>query len=167
MTANVDFMRALEEEYRRASGLEKRSKYKIFYGQVFPAPILTLGLNPGGTPDGTSGDGTRQKDGSMASASASYFENMENDVIDCDWRENTGLRKLLLPLVGHDHDRFRREIVKSNVAFRRSRAVGDIDFEAVCQVAGAVTPNPGGVGPMTIAMLMQNTVRAAERAVAS
>jgi methylenetetrahydrofolate dehydrogenase (NADP+)/methenyltetrahydrofolate cyclohydrolase len=39
--------------------------------------------------------------------------------------------------------------------------VGDVDFEAVKEVAGAITPVPGGVGPMTIAMLLQNTVRAA------
>jgi methylenetetrahydrofolate dehydrogenase (NADP+)/methenyltetrahydrofolate cyclohydrolase len=45
-----------------------------------------------------------------------------------------------------------------------SRLVGDVDFAAVQPVAGKITPNPGGVGPMTIAMLMQNTVRAAERA---
>jgi methylenetetrahydrofolate dehydrogenase (NADP+)/methenyltetrahydrofolate cyclohydrolase len=45
-----------------------------------------------------------------------------------------------------------------------SRLVGDVDFEAVKAVAGKITPNPGGVGPMTIAMLMQNTVRAAELA---
>jgi methylenetetrahydrofolate dehydrogenase (NADP+) / methenyltetrahydrofolate cyclohydrolase len=45
-----------------------------------------------------------------------------------------------------------------------SRLVGDVDFAAVRQVAGKITPNPGGVGPMTIAMLMQNTVRAAENA---
>jgi methylenetetrahydrofolate dehydrogenase (NADP+)/methenyltetrahydrofolate cyclohydrolase len=43
-----------------------------------------------------------------------------------------------------------------------SRLVGDVDFEAVRKVAGKITPNPGGVGPMTIAMLMKNTVRAAE-----
>ena len=43
-----------------------------------------------------------------------------------------------------------------------SRLVGDVDFEAVQPIAGRITPNPGGVGPMTIAMLMQNTVRAAE-----
>ncbi len=43
-----------------------------------------------------------------------------------------------------------------------SRLVGDVDFVAVQKVAGQITPNPGGVGPMTIAMLMQNTVRAAE-----
>jgi methylenetetrahydrofolate dehydrogenase (NADP+) / methenyltetrahydrofolate cyclohydrolase len=41
------------------------------------------------------------------------------------------------------------------------RLVGDVDFDAVSQVAGAITPNPGGVGPMTIAMLLANTVRAA------
>lgn len=45
-----------------------------------------------------------------------------------------------------------------------SRIVGDVDFENVQPIAGKITPNPGGVGPMTIAMLMQNTVRAAELA---
>lgn len=42
------------------------------------------------------------------------------------------------------------------------RLVGDIAFAEICEVAGYVTPNPGGVGPMTIAMLMANTVQAAE-----
>jgi methylenetetrahydrofolate dehydrogenase (NADP+)/methenyltetrahydrofolate cyclohydrolase len=45
-----------------------------------------------------------------------------------------------------------------------SRLVGDVDFARVQPIAGKITPNPGGVGPMTIAMLMQNTVRAAEAA---
>jgi methylenetetrahydrofolate dehydrogenase (NADP+)/methenyltetrahydrofolate cyclohydrolase len=40
--------------------------------------------------------------------------------------------------------------------------VGDVDFEAVREVAGAITPVPGGVGPMTIAMLLANTLAAAE-----
>ena len=44
-----------------------------------------------------------------------------------------------------------------------SRLVGDVDFAAVQPIAGKITPNPGGVGPMTIAMLIQNTVWAAER----
>lgn len=44
------------------------------------------------------------------------------------------------------------------------RLVGDVDFDAVRPIAGKITPNPGGVGPMTIAMLMRNTVRAAEMA---
>ncbi len=43
-----------------------------------------------------------------------------------------------------------------------SRLVGDVAFAEVQPLAGKITPNPGGVGPMTIAMLMQNTVRAAE-----
>ena len=43
------------------------------------------------------------------------------------------------------------------------KLVGDVDFAAVQKVAGKITPNPGGVGPMTIAMLMQNTVTAAQR----
>jgi methylenetetrahydrofolate dehydrogenase (NADP+)/methenyltetrahydrofolate cyclohydrolase len=41
---------------------------------------------------------------------------------------------------------------------------GDVDFEGVRQVAGAITPVPGGVGPMTITMLLVNTLEAAERA---
>jgi methylenetetrahydrofolate dehydrogenase (NADP+)/methenyltetrahydrofolate cyclohydrolase len=44
-----------------------------------------------------------------------------------------------------------------------TRLVGDVDFTAVREVAGLITPVPGGVGPMTIAMLLRNTVRAAQR----
>ena len=40
--------------------------------------------------------------------------------------------------------------------------VGDVDFAAVAEVAGAITPVPGGVGPMTIAMLLANTLAAAQ-----
>jgi methylenetetrahydrofolate dehydrogenase (NADP+)/methenyltetrahydrofolate cyclohydrolase len=49
-------------------------------------------------------------------------------------------------------------------ATRRSgyRLVGDVDFEAVKEVASAITPVPGGVGPMTVTMLLANTVAAAE-----
>ncbi len=42
------------------------------------------------------------------------------------------------------------------------KLTGDVDFEGVVRVAGAITPVPGGVGPMTVAMLLRNTVRAAE-----
>ncbi|MEE8105226.1 MAG: bifunctional 5,10-methylenetetrahydrofolate dehydrogenase/5,10-methenyltetrahydrofolate cyclohydrolase [Planctomycetota bacterium] len=44
------------------------------------------------------------------------------------------------------------------------RIVGDVDFEAVKEVAGKITPVPGGVGPMTIAMLLANTLRSARKA---
>jgi len=40
------------------------------------------------------------------------------------------------------------------------RLVGDVDFDSVKDIAGAVTPVPGGVGPMTIASLLKNTVKA-------
>ena len=40
---------------------------------------------------------------------------------------------------------------------------GDVDFETAKEVAGAITPVPGGVGPMTITMLLANTLEAAER----
>ena len=46
---------------------------------------------------------------------------------------------------------------------RGYRVVGDVDFEGVREAAGAITPVPGGVGPMTIAMLLANTVEAAIR----
>lgn len=42
----------------------------------------------------------------------------------------------------------------------KSRLVGDVDYEAVRQIAGHITPVPGGVGPMTVAMLMRNTFKA-------
>ncbi len=46
---------------------------------------------------------------------------------------------------------------------RGYRVVGDVDFEGVSEVASWITPVPGGVGPMTIALLLKNTVDAAER----
>lgn len=49
-------------------------------------------------------------------------------------------------------------------AKRGYRLVGDVAFDEVAEVAGAITPVPGGVGPMTIAMLLKNTLRAAELA---
>lgn len=46
----------------------------------------------------------------------------------------------------------------------KSKLTGDVDFEEANEVAGAITPVPGGVGPMTIAMLMANTLRSAKMA---
>ena len=47
------------------------------------------------------------------------------------------------------------------------KLVGDVDFDAVKDIAGAITPVPGGVGPMTIAMLLSNTLEAARRQLAA
>jgi len=50
----------------------------------------------------------------------------------------------------------------NHVPGTKSRIRGDVDFESASQVAGMITPVPGGVGPMTIAMLMANTLKAAK-----
>ncbi|RVE40022.1 hypothetical protein evm_015328, partial [Chilo suppressalis] len=44
----------------------------------------------------------------------------------------------------------------------KTKLVGDVDYAEVSKVAGALTPVPGGVGPMTVAMLMHNTFQAAQ-----
>jgi len=46
---------------------------------------------------------------------------------------------------------------------KKTKLTGDVDFEEASEVAKAITPVPGGVGPMTIAMLMANTLASAER----
>lgn len=51
--------------------------------------------------------------------------------------------------------------IEDKAAKNGSRLVGDVDFEGVKEIASAITPVPGGVGPMTIAMLMVNTLKAA------
>ena len=45
----------------------------------------------------------------------------------------------------------------------KNKLVGDVNFQEAVEVAGAITPVPGGVGPMTIAILMSNAVTACER----
>lgn len=54
-------------------------------------------------------------------------------------------------------------VIDVGVNRKDGKLTGDVDFESVSKVAGWITPVPGGVGPMTIAMLLRNTVQAAER----
>jgi methylenetetrahydrofolate dehydrogenase (NADP+)/methenyltetrahydrofolate cyclohydrolase len=56
-------------------------------------------------------------------------------------------------------------VISQKTGKPRNKLVGDVDFEAVKEIASAITPVPGGVGPMTIAMLMKNTLRAAQMSV--
>src|SRR5260221_10929648 len=107
------FMRDLEGRFRLATKLPDRSFYKIFYGQIHPAEILALGINPGGAPANTNSDGRTHKDGVIAAASAGYYENDEHDILDCEWRENNGLRRLLMPLLGGEAARIRAGVVKT------------------------------------------------------
>ena len=53
-------------------------------------------------------------------------------------------------------------VIDVGVSRTEAGIVGDVDFEPVAEVAGWITPMPGGTGPMTIACLMQNTLTAAQ-----
>ena len=87
-----------------------------------------------------------------------------------DLAEHTRQADVLVVAVGR-RDTVRAAMVKPgavviDVGMNRNDAgklCGDVDFAGVSQVASAITPVPGGVGPMTIAMLLSNTVEAAER----
>ena len=125
----VAFMRDLEKRYKKTSGFVNRAQYKIFYGPVHSAPILVLGINPGGDPANTEPDGSKHKTGEVAAASAGFYESGEHDVLDCEWKENKGLKKLLVPLLNGDEAAIRSKVVKTNLAFQRSPKAKDIDFE--------------------------------------
>lgn len=64
-------------------------------------------------------------------------------------------------LIGPEHVKPGAVVVDVGVNRTEEGLVGDVDFDAVSEVAGAITPVPGGVGPMTRAMLLSNTLRAA------
>jgi methylenetetrahydrofolate dehydrogenase (NADP+)/methenyltetrahydrofolate cyclohydrolase len=65
-------------------------------------------------------------------------------------------------LIGAEHVKPGATVIDVGTNRVDDRIVGDVDFDAVVEVAGAITPVPGGVGPMTIASLLANTVVAAE-----
>jgi methylenetetrahydrofolate dehydrogenase (NADP+)/methenyltetrahydrofolate cyclohydrolase len=66
-------------------------------------------------------------------------------------------------LLGAEHVKPGATVIDVGINRTDAGLVGDVDFDAVRPVAGAITPVPGGVGPMTIACLLANTLRAAER----
>ena len=83
-------------------------------------------------------------------------------------KEKTKQADILIAAVGKPNfitgDMIKEGAVVIDVGINRiaeKKLVGDVDFESAEKVAGAITPVPGGVGPLTIAMLMKNTVKAA------
>lgn len=64
-------------------------------------------------------------------------------------------------LIGPDHVKPGATVIDVGMNRTAEGLRGDVRFDAVAQVAGLITPVPGGVGPMTIAMLLRNTVAAA------
>ncbi len=141
-------MKDLEARFKKQTSLRDRSEYKIFYGQIRPGLVLALGKNPGGFPSGTSSDGCQNLiKGTKAAASASFYEGDENDLMDCDWPENEGLRKLLEPLFSGNAGKIRNEVVKTNVAFQRSPSISkdQKSFQKICapyleEIIGVVMP---------------------------
>ena len=65
-------------------------------------------------------------------------------------------------LIGPEHVKPGATVIDVGVNRTDAGLVGDVQFDAVSEVAGAITPVPGGVGPMTRAMLLSNTLRAAQ-----
>ena len=65
-------------------------------------------------------------------------------------------------LIGADHVKPGATVIDVGINRLESGLVGDVDFDAVKEIAGLITPVPGGVGPLTIAMLLSNTVMAAK-----
>lgn len=145
---NRDFMAKLEGDFKAASHLPDRAAYKIFYGQVHQAPILTLGINPGGDPATTSADGTTGLKGGAAASSAAYYEHDECDLLDCEWPENRGLRPLLSEILGDNMGRIRTHVVKTNLAFRRSAK--RISASAYAESAPYLAPIIARVAPQLI-----------------
>jgi methylenetetrahydrofolate dehydrogenase (NADP+)/methenyltetrahydrofolate cyclohydrolase len=85
-------------------------------------------------------------------------------------QEHTRRADILIAAVGRPNmiaaDMVKPGAIVIDVGINRladGRLVGDVDFDSVSQVASAITPVPGGVGPMTIAMLLINTLESAER----
>jgi methylenetetrahydrofolate dehydrogenase (NADP+)/methenyltetrahydrofolate cyclohydrolase len=90
-----------------------------------------------------------------------------------DLAQFTILADILVVAAGHPNlilpQMVRTGVVVIDVGINRlanGRLVGDVDFEGVRQKASHITPVPGGVGPMTVTMLLVNTISSAERAVA-
>ena len=100
--------------------------------------------------------------GAVANATVTITHSRTHDLPDL-----TRQADILVAAIGRPHF-ITAEMVKPgacviDVGINRlaGKLVGDVDFEAVKQIAGAITPVPRGVGPMTIAMLLQNTLTAA------
>jgi methylenetetrahydrofolate dehydrogenase (NADP+) / methenyltetrahydrofolate cyclohydrolase len=137
------------------SGVETRGQHAVVIGRSNivgkPMSALLLGLGRGGN----------------ATVTVTHL-------LTRNLAEHTRMADILIVAAGHPHlvtaDMVKPGAVVIDVGVNRVedstrergyRITGDVDFEAVREVASAITPVPGGVGPMTIAMLLSNTLKAA------
>ncbi|MFB4203585.1 hypothetical protein KBTX_02389 [wastewater metagenome] len=118
----VKWMQNLDAAYRRASGVAGFNEYKIFSGPVIPAPVLVLGLNPGGDPATW-----RLSVPETAGSRDPFYGDGSHDFDVCDYPEARAMRHLLNSALRVP--RLAGSVVKSNLVFRRS-ARGDRGFRA-------------------------------------
>ena len=137
-------MKMLEHE-----GVETRGKHAVIIGRsdIVGKPMAALLIQKG------------------ADATVTVCHSRTSGIADI-----TRQADILIAAVGRPRfvtgDMIRPGCVVIDVGINRidNSLVGDVDFEAASEIASAITPVPGGVGPMTIAMLLRNTLRAARNA---
>lgn len=110
---DLEFMAELDEQYREASKLQERRFYSIFYSRIAPAPIMILGINPGGDPSTWT----------MPAGADEFCTNWQHDYVDERYPIQGAMLPLLTSTLGIIPDIVRR-IPKTNMVFRRSSQEG-------------------------------------------
>ena len=105
----IELMRELDEEYRQRSGLRDRRFYSIFYSRIPPAPLMILGINPGGNPETWN----------LPPGTDEFCTTWQHEYVDQRYRIQTVMQPLLKRVLGID-DQILRRIPKTNMVFRRS-----------------------------------------------
>lgn len=109
----IELMKELDADYRRRSGLRDRCFYSIFYSRIPPAPLMILGINPGGDPENWS----------LQPGSDEFCSAWQHDYVDERYDIQDVMQPLLKRVLEID-DGILRRIPKTNMVFRRSTGVG-------------------------------------------
>lgn len=115
---SAKFMKRLDKEYRKKTKISERRLYSIFYSQVNPSPIMILGYNPGGNPEGWD---------ESKLASTSFYEHREHEYVDCRYRIALVMSEFLEKVLDIEKECI-REIPKTNLIFRRSVSANDLNI---------------------------------------
>lgn len=113
----IELMKELDADYRQRSGLRERRFYSIFYSRIPPAPLMILGINPGGNPETSS----------LPADTDEFCSSWRHDYVDERYSIQAVMQPLLKRVLGID-DEILRRIPKTNMVFRRSEGVSK--FEA-------------------------------------
>ena len=113
MNSDLEFMKALDAEFRERSGLQERDFDSIFYSRIPPSPLMILGINPGGNP----------ATWSMPADADEFCSDWQHHDVDERYPIQAVMQPLLQRVLGIDNAILRR-IPKTNMVFRRSQGVG-------------------------------------------